>query len=99
MREKISIKIKQLLSIDENRDKIKNGMKQSIVFNNLKRNENGSGFAKIRVKQYTLDNIFIKEYNSLREAGANNNISHTNISKCINGKSKSCGGFKWKKSE
>jgi len=99
IRDNISIKIKQLLSIDKNRDKIKNGMKQSTVFNNLKRNDKGRGFAKVKVKQYTLDNIFIKEYNSIREAGTDNNISHKNISKCINDKSKSCGGFKWKKSE
>lgn len=83
----------------KNIDKIKNGMKQSIIFNNLKKNDNGFGFAKIKVKQYTLDDVFIKEHNSLKEAGLCLNISYKGISKCIHGKTKTCSGFKWKISE
>jgi group I intron endonuclease len=99
LREETSNRLKELYKNPENIEKLKDGMKNSEVFKNLKKNENGFGFAKIKVKQYTIEGEFVKEYNSLAEAGDAVNISHRGISKCINGKQKSCGGFKWIKSE
>lgn len=48
-----------------------------------------------KVKQYSLDGNFIKEYKSSREASKINNISETSISNCIKNYSKSAGGYVW----
>ena len=37
----------------------------------------------------------IKEYDSLKQAGEENNINYTNISSVCNGKRKSTGGYYW----
>lgn len=99
LKEKMSLQQKLLFSNPENRNKIKEGMKKSKIFNNLKMNENGPGLAKIKVKQFTLEGEFIKEYNSMKEAGDAVNMTYKGISRCVNGKQKSCAGFKWIKSE
>lgn len=49
-----------------------------------------------KVKQYDLNNNFIKEFISSREASKLLNISETSISNCIRGDSKSAGGYVWK---
>ena len=41
-------------------------------------------------------NKIIKIYNSINEASKDLNCSHNSISNVINGKSKTCKGFKWK---
>lgn len=99
LREKNSNRLKVLYKNPENIEKLKNSMKNSSIFSNLKKNENGFGFAKIKVKQYTINGEFVKEYNSMKEAGEAVNMTYRNISKCINGKQKTCAGFKWIKSE
>lgn len=99
LREKNSNRLKVLYKNPENIEKLKKSMKNSSIFSNLKKNENGFGFAKIKVKQYTINGEFIKEYNSMKEAGEAVNMTYRNISKCINGKQKTCAGFKWIKSE
>lgn len=50
---------------------------------------------KQKVKQYDLKNNLIKEYISSREASKILNISETSISNCINGYSKTAGGYVW----
>lgn len=49
-------------------------------------------------QQYTLDGVFIKQYNSLSEAEKETGCKKTNISACCRDKNnhKTCGGFKWK---
>ena len=47
-------------------------------------------------QQYTLDEVFIKQYNSLSEAEKETGCKKGNISACCLGKCKTCGGFKWK---
>lgn len=49
-----------------------------------------------QVLQYTLDNKFVAEYPSVREAERITNIDSSGIAKCCNGKRKSSGGFIWK---
>lgn len=49
-----------------------------------------------KINQYNLDNIFIKKYNSLKEAGEQTNIKYQNISSCCRNKSKTAGGYIWK---
>lgn len=51
---------------------------------------------KIKVKQYTKDNVFIKEYESFTEASKYTNIECSNISRVVNGKRETAGGFIWK---
>ena len=54
------------------------------------------------VNQYTLDNEFIQQHESLTKAGENvlsvlgKPISFKNISKCCHGETKQCGGYIWK---
>lgn len=56
---------------------------------------------KIKVRQYDLDDNFIKEFESMKEASKETGVSISNISQCINNKKKqgySC-GYIWKKGE
>ena len=48
-----------------------------------------------KVYQYTIDGIFIKEYKSLTDASKTTSLNFKNISACCNGKTKTCGGFRW----
>lgn len=50
-----------------------------------------------KVKQYDLENNFIKEWSSSREASKTLNISETAISNCVNSISKKAGGYIWKR--
>lgn len=49
------------------------------------------------VNQFTLDDIFIKKWESASAAGRYLGISVNNISTCCRGKRNKCGGFKWKR--
>lgn len=51
--------------------------------------------ASKKVKQYSLDKVFIKEWKSSKEASKKLNISESSISNCVNGNSKSAGGYIW----
>lgn len=52
-----------------------------------------------KVKQFTKEGVFIKEYNSVREAHKLTKTAYTSIRKCCNGEIKSAGGFKWQYNE
>jgi len=49
-----------------------------------------------KIIQLTLDDIFIKEWNSLDEASRTLSLHSSNIFKVCNGERKTCGGFHWK---
>ena len=49
-----------------------------------------------KIKQFNKNNEYIKTFNSSREASKLLNISETSISNCVNGYSKTAGGFIWK---
>lgn len=51
----------------------------------------------IPILQYTTDYILIKKWESIRKASRELKISHSQIVNCTNNKSKSAGGFVWKK--
>jgi hypothetical protein len=53
-------------------------------------------FEHKKILQYDSDNNFIKEWKSVKEVTQYLNISHSSISACCYGKSKSAGKFKWK---
>ena len=52
-----------------------------------------------KIIQYDLNGIFIKEFNSFRDAERETGINHGNISKCCSGKFKHTGGFIFRKKE
>lgn len=56
-----------------------------------------SGNSK-KVAQYTLDNVYVAEYNSIKDATLlfNGKISSWKISRCCNGKTSQCCGYIWK---
>lgn len=49
-----------------------------------------------RVAQFSKDMVFIREYQSLKEAQANTGVSYDNISHCASGRYKTAGGFVWR---
>ena len=52
---------------------------------------------KVKIAQFSMDNVFINKYDSIKEAQIATGVNRKNISKMINGKHKSSGGFIWKK--
>jgi hypothetical protein len=51
------------------------------------------------ILQFTLDNIFIREWDSATTASRELNINQSNITKVCKGKIKTCGGFIWRYKE
>ena len=51
------------------------------------------------VLQFTLDNILVKEYPSIRQAERETGFANSNIIKCCNGKRKQAYGYKWRYKE
>lgn len=57
-------------------------------------------FYKPKQKVMKIDpitNKILKIYNSVKEAGRDNNIDYKGIWNCFSGKQKTCAGFKWEK--
>ena len=46
--------------------------------------------------QYSLNGEYIAEYSCAKYAIERYNLNQPSLSMCLNGKSKSCGGYKWK---
>ena len=49
-----------------------------------------------KISQYNLNNEFIKEYNSISEAGRISGIKKSNIQHVLSGSNKTAGGYMWK---
>lgn len=49
-----------------------------------------------KVSQYTNNNEYIRDYNSISEAGRISNVKKSNIQQVLLGKTKTAGGFIWK---
>lgn len=58
-------------------------------------NKNSQTWCK-KVAKYTLKDVFIKEYRSIKEAALENNTDASCITKCCKGKVKTSKGFIWK---
>jgi len=56
----------------------------------------GSKVISRRVGQYALDNVFVREYESISSASREIGITVSNIVNCLHGKQKTAGGYKWK---
>ena len=68
--------------------------KQHIREGNKKRRGKGNKFSRA-VTQYTLEGVFIRNWESCHWAGKELNIHSSTITRCANGKRLSAGGFKW----
>jgi group I intron endonuclease len=51
---------------------------------------------KKRVSQFTTDDIFVREFESVKAAAESINVSPVSVTICLKGRSKTSGGFKWK---
>jgi hypothetical protein len=51
---------------------------------------------KKRVSQFTDDDIFIHEFESVKEAAESINVAASSVTICLKGRTKTSGGFKWK---
>ena len=49
-----------------------------------------------RIAQYTKDGIFVKEWDSLKEAHLNLGINYSSLTNCLYGRYSHAGGFVWK---
>lgn len=59
------------------------------------RNERISKSKMVKVYQYTTEGLFVRDYNSLKEASEINRCNYTHISSCCSGKLKKAYGYKW----
>ena len=81
-----------VLSEEERNKRSKNAKENLNIMNNLKK---GSQSCKVEILQLSKDKKFIKKWESLSDASRTLNINIGNISKCLKGKTQSCGGFIW----
>lgn len=51
------------------------------------------------ISQFNMNGLFVKSYNSIKEAATLNNIDAANIHKVCNGKCKTAGGYIWRYEE
>lgn len=77
----------------------KEAYKQGLKENNLKWIIECNKKKRKKVKQYDLQNNFIKEWESINEAEKELKICHINIVKVCKGERITAGGFKWKYAE
>lgn len=100
-KQKISQAIKGKHRSEETKQKISQALKGKYV------GENHWGYGRKRgvefiskiskpILQYTKDMVFIREWDSARQVEKELNINHSHISKCCQGKQKTCGGFIWR---
>lgn len=47
------------------------------------------------ILQFSLDNVFIREWDSTKTASKELNLKSSSICMCCKGKTKTCGGYKW----
>ncbi len=82
----------------ENLSKSHKGKKQSQEAKDRirKARKNQVDCGHIAILQFDLEDNFLQEYSSIKEACLKYNLASTNICKCMSGIYKTCGGFKWK---
>jgi group I intron endonuclease len=51
---------------------------------------------KKRVSQFTKDDIFVREFESVKDAAESIHVTPSSVTVCLKGRSKTSGGFKWK---
>jgi len=97
LRKEISIKNKILMNNLEIKNKIKNSVLNSDRCKKLKALMLPFKELKVKVAQYSMNHELINYYDSIKQAELQTGINRKNISKMINGKINSSGGFIWKR--
>ena len=97
LRKNVTEKNKHLMNLKETKEKITNSVLNTDRCKLLKENKLSFKDLTVEVSQYTIDGIFINNYNSIIQAQKETGISSKTISKVINNKQKSSGGFIWKR--
>jgi group I intron endonuclease len=81
---------------EETKKKISESVTKYLSNNREKhRNAITSAIGK-KITQYTKDNIFVKEYISIAEAGRTSGVKGKTIQNVLSGRNKTAGGFIWK---
>ena len=97
LRKNVTEKNKHLMNLKETKEKITNSVLNTERCKSLKENKLSFKDLTVEVSQYTLDGIFINKYNSIKQAEIETCVSAKTISKVINYKQKTSGGFIWKR--
>lgn len=97
LRKNVTEKNKNLMNLKETKEKITNSVLNTERCKSLKENKLSFKDLTVEVSQYTLDGIFINKYNSIKQAEIETCVSAKTISKVINYKQKTSGGFIWKR--
>lgn len=97
---KISVKRKEYLSIDENIEKLKQSMvgRKKPEYTKERSKKISEALTKrfIIIEQYTLDGIYLRDWNGATEVEKELNIKKSNICKVLKGERKTTGGYIWK---
>jgi group I intron endonuclease len=97
LRKNVTEKNKHLMNLKETKEKITNSVLNTERCKSLKENKLSFKDLTVEVSQYTIDGIFINKYNSIKQAEIETCVSAKTISKVINYKQKTSGGFIWKR--
>ena len=97
LRKNVTEKNKNLMNLKETKEKITNSVLNTERCKSLKENKLSFKDLTVEVSQYTIDGIFINKYNSIKQAEIETCVSAKTISKVINYKQKTSGGFIWKR--
>ena len=86
---------------NETKDKIRESVKRYYEANKSSKNieNHRKNMAKARgkpIQQFTLDNVFLNEFESISEAARQMEINKTGIQHCVNGRANTAGGYLWK---
>jgi group I intron endonuclease len=88
---------KILMNNLETKNKITNSVLNTNRCKMLKEQKLSFKDLKVKVSQHSMNNEFIKNYESIKQAEIETGINRKNISKMINGKVNSTGGYIWKR--
>lgn len=72
-----------------------NALKEEYKRQKVERNRKACESQKISIVQCGLDGTPLNVFSSLREAAKTLSLNAGNISNCLKGRAKTCGGFKW----
>lgn len=78
----------------EQREKIRSTLRKKHLTGEINIAALGKAHSK-KVSQYTMEGVFIKEWDSLSEASSTLNINVSNLSGTCYGRYQHCGGYRW----
>jgi group I intron endonuclease len=93
----ISNRNKIIMSNPKHREHLLNVIKNNSRCVKMRENKLSFKDCRVKVSQFSFEGELINSYDSLKHAEIETGCSRKSISSMINGKSKSCGGFIWKR--